>query len=83
MLHLTDDLYQAVQKAANASESTPDQWILSNLQQQLLTSDSEHLRQMTDPAIYELLQEVAPEMGMSTDALLVDWYAKYGTHPHS
>ncbi|MBI4639105.1 MAG: hypothetical protein HY731_00315 [Candidatus Tectomicrobia bacterium] len=54
---------------------------MTDLCQRLSAQGKELLRQKVHPEIYQILQEIAPTMGKTTEELIVEWKAKYGPKP--
>jgi len=83
LLVLPDKLYEAVRQTAESEGYTPAEWIVSHLPELLpADSDKASLRQPVSGEIYEVLQGIAPHMGMGMAELAAEWKERLGARPH-
>ncbi len=79
LLVLPDQLYEAVRQTAEVEGHTPAEWIVAHLPELLpANSDKALLRQPIPGEIYEVLQGIAPHMGMSVAELAAEWKERLG-----
>lgn len=77
-VELPDGVYNAVKAAAEVNSQTPAVWIAINLPQ-LLSQTVEALVHPNIPnEVFVLLQQMATQLGKTTEELAREWLARYG-----
>ncbi|MCW5850029.1 MAG: hypothetical protein KIT87_08085 [Anaerolineae bacterium] len=76
---LPDVVYEAVKQSAEATGRTPGEWIATKLAD-LVPGDriSENGKTPTHPVIQAILEQMAPEMGLTYEELEAQWHRRYG-----
>jgi hypothetical protein len=86
-LELPDEVYETVKQAVETTGQTPAEWIVTDLDRRLSGRDGSSERAQplpppdVPPGIYEILQQIAPQMGKTTEEVVVEWKVKYGAKP--
>lgn len=78
-VELSDGVYNAVKAAAAVSSQTPAAWIAINLPQLLPQTVDALLHPNIPNEIFVLLQQLAPQLGKTTEELAREWLARYGS----
>lgn len=87
-VELPDPLYHALQRVAAATGATPSEVIATHLARHLPLGEEpgESERrpgqpQQVHPDILAILEQLAPELGLTVEEALLQWKAKYASPP--
>ena len=78
-VELPDSIYNAVKAAAEVSGHTPAGWIALNLPQLLSQNAKASVHPHLPNEIFVLLQQLAPQLGRTSEELVTEWLARYGS----